>query len=386
MAAGNPLSFLNVDRAEILLPEDTDIYSDAVYAKAASTLDKMVENYYLRDETPCYYLYQETMQGRSQMGIVGCASVDDYQSGVIKKHENTVAAKEADRIRHVDKCNANTGIIFLAFREHEALEKRMAEISANEEPVYDFVSDDGIGHKVWLVKEDADIELFEKSFEEIPALYIADGHHRAASAVRVGEMRRNANPDYSGKEEFNFFLAAAFPASALSIWDYNRVVKDLGGMTPEEFLEKIRSVFDVLPLPEPSGDTEEELKAVKPAKVHDFSLYLAGRWYLLRPLSGTFDADDVVERLDVSILQNNLLTPVLGIKDPRTDSRISFVGGIRGLGELKKRVDEGEAAAFALYPTQMEALMAIADEGRIMPPKSTWFEPKLRSGLFIHYL
>lgn len=387
MVKDAPYSFLHVDRAEVDLPEGTDLYSDEVYEKAARNLKQLEEcGALVRDGDRCYYLYTEIMDGRSQTGIVGCASIDEYLNGIIKKHELTVAAKEADRIRHVDVCNANTGIIFLAFREQPALEKRMGEILEGEEPLYDFISEDGVRHIVRKVNDPKDIKLFEECFAEIPALYIADGHHRTASAVRVGEKRRAEHPGYTGEEEFNFFLAAAFPASQLSIWDYNRVVKDLNGLTEEEFLSRLGKCFEVTCLPDPEGDTEEALASVKPAKAHTFSMYMSGKWYSLRALEGSFDPSDTVGRLDVSILQENVLSPLLGIGDPRTDSRIAFVGGIRGLAGLKTRVDAGEAAAFALYPTSMEDLMSIADESRIMPPKSTWFEPKLRSGLFIHEL
>ena len=384
MTEGKPLSFLHVDRAEIDLPEGTDLYSDEVYAKAAFNLKKLEEDGILiGDKEACYYLYREIMDGRSQTGIVGCASIDDYLSGVIKKHELTVAAKEADRIRHVDECNANTGIIFLTFRGCRDVEERMREITEKEMPLYDFVSEEGVRHTVWKVADEKDVRLFQEGFASIECLYIADGHHRAASAVRVGEKRRKEAGTYSGQEEFNFFLAAAFPASQLSIWDYNRVVKDLNGMTEEEFLKKLEELFFVKPLPDPEN---QDLSALKPAEKHCMTLYLGGKWYALTLRPGIADEADPVKKLDVSILQEHVLTPLLGIKDPRTDARIAFVGGIRGLGELKKRVDEGAAAAFAMYPTSMEELMAIADADRIMPPKSTWFEPKLRSGLFIHAL
>lgn len=387
MTKDAPLSFLHVDRAEIDLPEGTDLYSDEVYEKAAANLRGLIDDGVLiRDPDRCYYLYREIMDGRAQTGIVGCASIDEYISGTIKKHELTVAAKEADRIRHVDVCNANTGIIFLTFRNSPALEERMEAITGHDEPLYDFVSEDGVRHIVWKVGDPSDVRMFEESFSQIPALYIADGHHRTASAVRVGEKRRREHPGYTGEEEFNYFLAAAFPASQLSIWDYNRVVKDLNGLTEDAFLEKLSQVFHVTPLEQPEDGSEEALAALKPAEKHMMTLYMDGKWFSLKALSGTYDPDDTVMRLDVSILQRNVLSPILGIEDPRTDARISFVGGIRGMKELKRLVDNGAAAAFAMYPTGMDDLMAIADDNRIMPPKSTWFEPKLRSGLFIHEL
>ncbi len=387
MAADKPLSFLHVDRAEIDLPEGTDIYSDEVYRKASDNLQKMIaEGALIRDGETCFYLYREIMDGRAQTGIVGCASIDDYRSGVIKKHELTVAAKEADRIRHVDACGANTGLIFLAFKDHEEIERRMEEITGTEDPIYDFVSEDGIRHIVWRVADKDDITLFREGFAGIPSLYIADGHHRAASAYRVGVMRREDNPGYTGEEEFNFFLAAAFPASQLSIWDYNRVVKDLNGLAEEDFLRKLEEHFSVKKVPDPGSDSEEGLLEIKPSKKHEFALCLGGCWYILEAKKESVDEGDPVGRLDVSILQEKVLGPLIGIRDPRTDPRISFVGGIRGMRELGRRVNEGAAAAFALYPTSMDDLMAIADAGMIMPPKSTWFEPKLRSGLLIHEL
>ena len=382
-----PDSFLHVDRAEVDLPEGTDIYSDEVYEKAAENLKSLQERGLLmRDPDKCYYLYREIMDGRSQTGVVGCASIDDYMSGVIKKHELTVAAKEADRIRHVDVCNANTGLIFLAFRESADLKALIRTVKEREAPLYDFTSDDGVRHTVWKVSDERDIGVIQKSFFSMPALYIADGHHRTASAVSVGMKRRQEHPDFTGDEEFNFFLAAAFPATELSILDYNRVVKDLGGMSEEAFLAGLEESFEVSPLADPYGEDEAAFKAQRPAEAHTISMYLSGKWYSLKAKEGSFDPADPVGRLDVSILQTKVLTPLLGIRDPRTDARISFVGGIRGLKELKERVDAGAAVAFAMYPTSMEDLMAIADEQKIMPPKSTWFEPKLRSGLFIHEL
>lgn len=384
MVQGNPWSFLHVDKAEIDLPPETGLYDEIVYRTAAANLAKMkADGIMTKDGKPCFYLYREIMNGRSQTGIVGCASIDDYLDGTIKKHELTVAAKEEDRKRHVDVCDANTGIIFLTFRGNDCISEIMAE-TAGEVPEYDFTSSDGVRHIVWVIDRDDRIAALTDAFRQVPALYIADGHHRAASAVRVGVKRREANPSYTGNEEFNYFLAAAFPAGELSIWDYNRVVKDLNGLTPEEFLEKLRSCYTVTPYPETAW--ADSLEQVKPETPHTCSLYMDGRWYSLKADMSRVDSDDPVAGLDVSFLQNQVLGPVLGITDPRTDSRISFVGGIRGLAELKRLVDGGAKAAFAMYPTTMEDLMSIADAGEIMPPKSTWFEPKLRSGLFIHEL
>ena len=383
MAAGNPWSFLHVDKAEIDLPPDTGLYDEVVYQTAAGNLARMVQDGILvKDEKPCFYLYREIMDGRTQTGIVGCASIDDYMNGIIKKHELTVAAKEKDRIRHVDICNANTGIIFLTFRTNAAIARVMAEVT-QEEPACDFISEDQVRHIVWVIDRDDRIRELEDAFASVPALYIADGHHRAASAVRVGTMRREENPGYTGDEEFNFFLSAAFPADELSIWDYNRVVKDLAGLTSSEFLEKIGEYYDVTPIQERE---EADYSFAKPVKPHTCSLYMEGKWYSLQIKPGKMTGENPVEHLDVQYLQQHILSPVLGIDDPRTNSRISFVGGIRGLKELVRLVDQGAAAAFAMYPVTINDLMSIADAGEIMPPKSTWFEPKLRSGLFIHEL
>ena len=379
----NPYSFLHVDRAEVDLDPSVDHYDASVYARAAANLQKMLaDGVNVEEDRPMYYIYRQIMDGRSQTGIVGCASIDDYMNNIIKKHELTRADKEEDRVRHVDVCNANTGPIFLTFRDNGDIQKFNAEWMKNHTPLYDFVSEDGITHTVWKVDDTDTINKLEESFRSMPAFYIADGHHRSASAVRVGMKRRQEHPDFDGSEEFNYFLAVLFPSEELHIFDYNRVVKDLNGLTQESFIKKICEKFHVTALGKSAGDPE----AGRPLRKHDFGMYLAGRWYILTAKEGTFDASDPVSRLDVSILQENLLSPVLGIGDPRTDSRISFIGGIRGLKELVRLVDEGAAVAFAMYPTTLEDLMDIADAGAIMPPKSTWFEPKLRSGLFVHYL
>ncbi|OUQ26246.1 hypothetical protein B5E77_09955 [Lachnoclostridium sp. An131] len=372
---GRPLSFLRIDRAETQLPEDMDLYDSRVYEKAKELLWGMVEEGSLvQDEAPCYYLYELTMNGRSQTGIVACASVDDYLNGVIKKHENTRREKEEDRVRHVDVCDAQTGPIFLAYRSQKAL-KRLTADEKQKEPLFDFVSEDGIRHRGWKIAGQQELQAIQTAFSGMDSLYIADGHHRAASAVRVGIKRREEHPGYTGDEEFNYFLSVIFPDDELMIMDYNRVVKDLNGLTPEQFLDKVREVYEV----------RKSDKAVHPQKKGQAALYLENQWYLLA-LKPQYENDDPVEGLDVSILQKQILDPVLGIRDPKTDKRIDFVGGIRGLSELERRVHTDMKAAFAMYPTSISELFAVADAGRLMPPKSTWFEPKLRSGLFIHSL
>ena len=380
MVVGNPYSFLHVDKAEIDLDPAIDLYDTRVYEKARDNLNKMIsDGVFIQDARPCFYIYKQVMNGRAQIGIVACASIDDYINNVIKKHELTRADKEQDRINHVDYCDANTGPIFLTYRAKETINKLVNDTMAAKAPVYDFVSEDGIGHTVWVMDDPAAIEAISAEFAGIDNLYIADGHHRSASAVRVGLKRREAKPDYSGEEEFNYFLSVIFPDDQLYIMDYNRIVRDLNGNSKDEFLRKISEKFTVT--------TYTGSGALKPEKKHTFGMYLDGGWMLLEAKEGTFDVSDPVARLDVSILQNNLLHPILGIGDPRTDKRIDFVGGIRGLNALSDRVDDGSmAVAFSMYPTTMDDLMDIADAGAIMPPKSTWFEPKLRSGLFIHKL
>lgn len=390
MVKDDPYSFLHVDKAEVDLDPAIDIYDDSVYAKAAENLQKMLDDgVNIRDDKPAYFIYRQIMNGRAQAGIVGCASIDDYQNNIIKKHELTRADKEEDRVRHVDTCNANTGPIFLTFRDNGFIGHFSADWMVSHDPIYDFVAADGISHTVWKIDDDNIIAELAEYFDTVPAFYIADGHHRSASAVRVGLKRRAEHPDYDGTEEFNFFLSVLFPSDVLHIFDYNRVVHDLNGLTEEEFFAKVGVSFDIAPMAEMPLDKAadaEFLEQYRPTKKHDVSMYIAGRWYKLTAKTGTFDENDPVSRLDVSILQKNLLTPVLSIGDPRTDSRISFIGGIRGLKELVKLVDGGCAVAFAMYPTTLDDLMDIADAGETMPPKSTWFEPKLRSGLFVHYL
>ena len=374
--AGNPVSFLNIDRAETQFSDDVDTYADCVYEKARELLDTQIaEGVYVTDAGDHYYLYELTMDGRSQTGIVACSSIDDYVNGVVKKHENTREDKELDRIRHVDTVNAQTGPIFLTYRQNEILKAIVAEEKAK--PVlYDFVSDDGIRHRVWKIDDPAQTAAIEAAFAAIPATYIADGHHRAASAVKVGLKRRAENPGYTGEEPFNYFLSVLFPDEELMILPYNRVVKDLNGMSREQFFEAVKEKFEL-----------EEIgkEPYAPAEKGTFGMYLDNTWYALKVLP-QYRSADPVKGLDVSILQDQLLGPVLGIGDPRTDKRIDFIGGIRGLKELERRVREDMEIAFSMYPTSIEELLAVADAGLLMPPKSTWFEPKLRSGLFIHKL
>ena len=370
----NPGSFLAIDRAETQFSNDVDTYDVKVYEKAREMLWSWIrEGRFIQDEKPCYYIYEQIMNGRSQKGIVACASIDDYLHEVIKKHENTRADKEEDRIRHVDTCSAQTGPIFLAYRKVDELQKLVWEVT-KECPVYDFTSEDGISHKVWVISEEQRIQTIQESFEKIQAIYIADGHHRCASAVKAGLKRRKINPEHTGEEEYNYFLSVLFSADELYIMDYNRVVKDLNGYTQEAFLERIRMDFVV----DFVGESQ-----YKPAKKGEFGMYLEDGWYRLTAKSHIL-SDDAVEGLDVSILQNALLAPVLNIQDPKTDKRIAFVGGIRGLEELERRVKQDMRVAFAMYPTSIFELFDVADAGRLMPPKSTWFEPKLRSGLFVH--
>ena len=376
MTKDKPYSFLHVDKAEIDLPVGTDIYSPQVYAKAKENLDKLVSDGILvQDNKPMLYVYELTMDGRSQTGLVACTSIDEYLNGIIKKHELTREDKEQDRIRHVDICNANTGPIFLAYRTVDEISAIIENVKKNA-PVYDFTAEDGIKHRAWVIDNDETANKLIKLFKAVPNLYIADGHHRNASAAKVGLKRRAEHPDYTGDEEFNYYLAVIFPSDQLKIMDYNRVVKDLNGMTSEEFMNKLAEKFDI----------HEADGRAKPEKQYDFGMYLDKKWYMLTAKEN-LRVNDAVAGLDVSILQDNVLIPILGIGDIRTDKRIDFVGGIRGLGELERRVDSGEMkVAFAMYPTSIDQLMTIADENKIIPPKSTWFEPKLRSGLFIHSL
>ncbi len=371
----NPNSFLTVDRAETTMTGQDDIYAPEVYEKARKNLERYLnEEMMLREEEPVYFLYELTMDGRSQTGLVACASVDEYDQGKIKKHELTREEKEIDRIHHVDVLNANTGPIFLTYKDQDAVEALTHEAKA-EKPIYDFTAEDGVTHRIWRVADPEQVEAFIQAVEDVDALYIADGHHRCASAVKVAKKRRAENPNYTGEEEFNSFLSVLFPAGELKILPYNRVVKDLNGLTAQEFLDKVEESFDLTISDQP----------VSPSKKGEIGLYLDGQWYDLNIKREKLQ-DDPVGKLDVSVLYDNILAPVLGIGDPRIDKRIDFVGGIRGLKELERRCATDMRAAFSMYPTAIEELIDIADAGLLMPPKSTWFEPKLRSGLFIHEL
>lgn len=369
----DPYTFLRIDRAETQFPPEQDMYAPEVYQKAHDMLWDMIgQGQFIQDDTPCYYIYEQVMNGRHQIGIVAVASADDYRDGVIKKHENTREEKELDRIRHVDACDAQTGPIFLAYRKNDVIEAIIRKQKENP-PVYEFVSDDNITHIVYRITDAADNAMIREAFAGIGAIYIADGHHRCASAVKVCNLRREGNIRHTGEEEYNYFLSVLFADEQLMIMDYNRVVKDLNGLTKEAFLEKIAERYTIQPV---------DRADAKPAKKGQVGMYLDGRWYCLN-WRGVF-SEDPVDSLDVSILQKEVLEPILGIADPKVDSRIDFVGGIRGLQELERRVQTDCAVAFAMYPTDIHELFRVADAGLLMPPKSTWFEPKLRSGLFIH--
>ncbi|SEF78201.1 DUF1015 domain-containing protein [Lachnospira multipara] len=369
-----PMSFLKIDRAETQFSEDVDTYADEVYLKARELFLKAIEDGTLiTDSDKSYYIYELTMDNRTQTGIVATASIDDYENNVIKKHENTRADKEADRIRHVDSLSAQTGPIFLAYRANELINAEVKKAKENA-PLYSFVSNDGIRHRVFKINNPESVMCIKNAFEKIDSIYIADGHHRAASAVKVGLKRRSEVKNYTGEEEFNYFLSVLFPDEELMIMDYNRVIKDLNGLSSIQFIKALEDKgFDVL----------EAKEAVKPSKKASFGMYLEGKWYELRAREEILSTDPV-DGLDVAILQNNCLTPLLGISDPKTDKRIDFVGGIRGLKELEERCNKDCVLAFSMYPTSIQELFAVADANRLMPPKSTWFEPKLRSGLFIH--
>ena len=377
----NPDSFLHVDRAEMDLPDDTDLYDSKVYERARQNLLNMEKNGVMKqDETPCYYIYELTRKGKTQTGLVGCCSIDDYMKGIVKKHELTREDKEQDRIRHVDVCDANTGPIYLACRYPQQLLDLTEQWKTSHAAVYDFVADDEIGHRVWVIDGNEEIETIREQFENIPSIYIADGHHRAASAVKVGLKRREEHPGYDGTEEFNYFLSVLFPDDQLMIMDYNRVVKDLNGYSFKGFVKEISKRFDVTEI---TGQEEK-----KPQEKGSFTMYMEGHYFLCKIRLEDLEQvkGNPVESLDVSLLYRLLLHPVLGIGDQKTDGRIDFVGGIRGLEELERRCADDCAVAFAMYPTSIAELFAVADAGLLMPPKSTWFEPKLRSGLFIHAL
>lgn len=389
---GEPLSFLNIDRPETQFPADADMYAPEVYAKARELFDaRRADGTFVTEPAPCFYLYELTMNERSQTGVVACCAIDDYLENVIKKHENTLEKKELDRIRHIDALDAQTGPIFLTYRDSDAIDILVAAVKKTA-PLYDFAGEDGVTHRVWRMaaasEETACSQAYAglvAAFAKVPCAYIADGHHRAASAVKVGLARREANPGYDGTEEFNYFMSVLFPASQLSILAYNRVVRDLNGLTKDEFLNALageNGPFEII------HKQESQLEPIDKGAV---GMYLDREWYGLG-VKPEFESSDPVEGLDVSILQEKVLAPILGVGDPRTDGRIEFVGGIRGLRELERKVNridargDGPAVAFAMFPTSIDELLNVADAGRLMPPKSTWFEPKLRSGLFAHLI
>lgn len=379
MVKDNPYSFLHVDKSEVDLPTSIDLYDQRVYDKARENLMKFMENGTLvQEDKKALYIYTLVMDGHPQTGLVSLASIDDYQNNVIKKHEFTRAEKEADRIRHVDVTNFHTGPIFLTYVYQEEITRIIEDYKNSHTPIYDFVAEDGVQHTAWAILDDEVIEALREKFEHVASLYIADGHHRAASAVRVGMMRREKSKEFTGEEEFNYFLSVIFPSNELRIMDYNRVVKDLNGCTSEEFLASVEKDFTV--------EIYEGEGPYRPEKKHTFGMYLDGTWYKLEAKDHIVFDEDPLKRLDCKIMQDNLLHPILGIEDPRVDKRIDFVGGIRGLKELERRVEKDMKVAFSMYPTTIMDLISISDAGMVMPPKSTWFEPKLRSGLFLHDL
>ena len=377
LARDNPFSFLHVEKSEIDIPSYPHVDETEIFTKAHTNLRKLLDDHVLFQEAvPCYYIYSQKMGHHVQYGIVAIASVREYETGFIKRHEYTTKEKERERILHVDRVNAHTGPVFLTYRSEEIIDRRVEQIIRNP-PAYDFTADDGIAHSVWIVSADEDIRAIDEAFQGVSTLYIADGHHRAAAAAAVARMRRQKAKNHRGNGSYEHFLAVIFPHNQLRIMDYNRVVEDLQGLDGAAFLEKIAESFTIAP----------DFAQKSPEKIHEFGLFLEGRWYKLTAREGLFDHGDPVKSLDVSILQDHLLGPVLGIADPRTDKRIDFIGGIRGMEELERLVNSGRhRVAFSLYPTSLAQLIAVADAGKVMPPKSTWFEPKLRSGLFVHLL
>lgn len=377
MAEGNPLSFLHISRPEIDLSPELDPHDESVYRKGRENLDRFIaEGLLAQDDEERYYVYRQKMGAVIQTGLVACASVDDYQGGVIRKHEHTRADKEEDRVRHIDCLDANDEPVFYVYRNRPSINALVDELTEGE-PIFDFTGDDAITHTVWEVADREVINRLSREFAAIDTLYVADGHHRSAAASRVRDLRMNANPGHTGREEYNFFLSVIFPDHQMNVMAYNRAVRDLNGHTIAEFINLVGKRFDITPVAEP----------VTPGSRHRFGMYLKGKWYALAAKPSTFDESDAVGRLDVSILQDHLLSPILAVRNPRTDQRIHFIGGSRGNEELVRLVDSGEfQVAFSLHPTSLGELMALADAGKIMPPKSTWFEPKLRSGLFVHLL
>ncbi len=377
-AGDNTYSFYHVIKPEIDFPDEFDHYAPEIYKKGKENFDKLVrDGVFFTDEKDCLYIYAQTMNGRRQYGIVGCASVDDYFNDVIRKHELTRPDKEEDRKNHIRYSSLNYEPVFFAYPNVTTLDSIVSGVVKGT-PEYDFVSEDGIGHTFWVIKDDSTTREIIDQFSQIKYTYVADGHHRTAAAALVGKERREANPNHTGKEEYNFFLAVHFPDDQLTIMDYNRVIKDLNGLSDEDFLKKLSESFTVGP---------QNLAPIRPDRLHNFGMYLDGKWYSLTAKPGTYNDHDPIEVLDVTILSEKILVPILNIKDLRTDKRIDFVGGLRGLGELEKRVNSGEMkVAFALFPVTMKQLIDIADSGKIMPPKTTWFEPKLRSGLVLHSL
>lgn len=378
MVKNNEYSFLHVDKAEVDLDREVDVHDIKVYEKARDNLNLMIEKgQFIQDTGECLYVYQQVMNGRAQTGLVFCASIDDYLDNRIKKHEFTRADKEQDRINHVDYCDANTGPIFLTYRDDDVI-SAVIEAWSKKDAIYDFVAEDGIEHRVWAINNEIIVKEIVELFKDVKYMYIADGHHRSASAAKVGQMRRKQNPNFTGEEEFNYFLAVAFPDKELMVMDYNRVIKDLNGLSKEDFLNKVEEKFEV--------EKCENNDGFKPTEKHTFGMCVEGEWYKIKAKEGSFNKEHPIQRLDVWILQENLLKPILGIEDVRTSKRIDFIGGIRGIKELNKRINKDMKIAFSMYPTEISDIMAVSDMGEVMPPKSTWFEPKLRSGLFIHKL
>jgi len=380
MAKGKEKSLLHITKSEIDLPEGTDVHSEEVYRKAFENFTLWQRNGWLiQDEKPCFYIYAQTMKGRTQYGIVGAAAVSDYLNGIIKKHELTRPDKEEDRMMHVRTNNANIEPVFFAYPAVKEVDRIVSRVVKKQKPEYDFVAEDGIGHQFWVISDETTVLQIEQLFTvKVPFMYVADGHHRTAAAALVGKERRDKNPSHRGDEEYNYFLAVIFPDNQLEILDYNRVIRDLNGQTAEQLIARLEENFVI---------KDKGSKTYRPRKLHNFSMYLNGIWYSLTARTGTYNDDDPIGILDVTILTEKVLGPLLDIQDLRRSKRIDFIGGIRGLGELKRRVDSGEMkVAFALYPVSMKQLITIADTGNIMPPKTTWFEPKLRSGLVIHKL